>query len=221
MYEITKRDFIQYRGYLQKNGLSSDAIKFKQSVVSSLNNYIENIIVGDDSRYDTFRNFTRGLPFLSNNIVYEKVNVSKEEYEYMMDQLKKDKDFMGMTWLAIAFNVGARRSEIIQFKSEIIDYDFGKNTYIMSNKVRAKGEGKEGKVLQYMVNKETIKHIKNWLDVRDYEHEYIFTTKRGDKYIVVSRNWANYFCTNKLSPILGRRINPHILKSACVTNYLE
>ena len=38
---------------------------------------------------------------------------------------------------------------------------------------------------------------------------------------VVSNSWANTLCSDVLSDIIGRRINPHIFKSSCITNLLE
>lgn len=45
----------------------------------------------------------------------------------MMKVLEEDKNyFWGMGWLATAFNVGARRDEVIQFKTEILNYEIPK-----------------------------------------------------------------------------------------------
>lgn len=45
--------------------------------------------------------------------------------------------------------------------------------------------------------------------------------KYGGEIAPVSEQWANDFCSNKLSNILGRRINPHLFKASCVTYLLE
>lgn len=37
----------------------------------------------------------------------------------------------------------------------------------------------------------------------------------------MGKTWANNFCRNTLSPICGRRINPHLFKASCVTYMLE
>ena len=37
----------------------------------------------------------------------------------------------------------------------------------------------------------------------------------------MSDSWANYFCKEILSPILNRRINPHLFKASCITYLLE
>jgi integrase len=222
-YEITKRDFIRYLSYIRDNRkMSSSAIGVRKSVVSSLCNYIENVVAEDDSNYKMFRNFTRGLPSIPRNRVYEKVKVTKEEYDMMMSVLEGDKNWLGMAWLATAFLVGARRAEIIQFKTEILEYSVveGQN-YVMSHVVRGKGASTDGKKLEYMIKLEVLKHWKKWIDERGYESEYVFTTKYDHEPKAMSSAWANDFCMNTLSDILERRINVHIFKNSCITYLLE
>lgn len=224
-YKITKRDFLRYMSYLRDNRkMSSSAISFKKACVSSLCNYIENVIVGEEEfkEYKLFRNFTRGLPPIPKNKVYEKVKITYEDYKEMMAVLKDDENYLGMAWLATAFNVGARRSEIIQFKSEIAKYEFPEeSTFIYSHNVRLKGRGEDGKIEPYMINREAIDYINLWLEKRGYDHEHIFTTKYNGSIVQMSASWADYFCANVLTDILGRRINPHLFKASCVTYLLE
>lgn len=223
-YKITKRDFIKYMSAMQERDLSSSAIGLRKSAVSSLCKYIENVVIDDDSEPDIkkFRNFTNGMPSISRNSVYEKVAITKEEYEILMKELEKQEDYLAMAWVATAFNTAARRAELIQFKSEIVNYPIkdGKN-YIVTHNVRGKGASREGKIVNYLVNFEALEYIKLWLEKRGYEHEYIFTVKEGNKYHPVSISWANNLCKEKLSVILGRRINPHLFKASCVTYLLE
>lgn len=225
LYKITKRDFMRYMSYLRDNRkMSSSAQGFKKSCVSSFCNYVENMIVGEVGyeNYNNFRNFTRGLPAIPKNQVYEKVNISFEEYQEMMKVLESDENYLGMAWLATAFNVGARRAEIVQFKTEILDYEFPEDrTYIETHNIRLKGRGEDGKISKYMVNEEALKYMKLWVEKRGYDHEYIFTVKHEGDYHQMSDGWANYFCSNVLSDILGRRINPHLFKASCVTYLLE
>lgn len=221
IYKITKRDFNRYLSFLRNHGMSSSGLGFKKSSVSALNNYIENVIVdeGEDENYKNFRNFTKGLPPIPKNQVYDKVKITKEEYELMISTLTEDKNYLGTAWVATAFNVGARREEIRQFKTEILNYDIpeGQN-YILSHHVRGKGSGIDGKNLVYMVNLEALKYIKLWVDKRGYEHEYIFTLKNEKR---ISESWADNFCSDILSDIVQRRINPHLFKASCITNLLE
>lgn len=220
--KISKRDFMRYMSFLQNRGLSSSGMGFKKSAVSAFNIYIENIIAEDDvDNYGMFRNFTKGLQPIPKNQVYSKEPITYEEYKLILDTLIEDENFLGVAWVATAFNTGARRSEIIQLKTEILDYEIpdGQN-YIMSNTVMGKGRA-GGKPVEYMVNLEALKYLKMWIEKRGYEHEYIFTTKYGGKVDVVSGGWANNFCSDVLSDIIGRRINPHIFKASAITHLLN
>jgi integrase len=222
-YKVSKRDFLRYSSYLRDNRkLSSSAQQFKKAAVSSLCNFIENVVAEEDENYLRFRNFTRGLPPIPKNKVYDKVKVTYEDYKLMMEVLEEDGNYLGMAWLATAFNVGARRSEIIQFKTEILNYDFPEDaTFINSHNIRLKGRGEDGKVEPYMINREAFNYMKLWVEKRGYESEYIFSTSYGGEIKQMSVSWADYFCTDVLSDILSRRINPHLFKASCVTYLLE
>jgi integrase len=220
--KISKRDFLRYISYLQNRGMSSSGIAFKKAAVSSLNNYIENIVSDDDPIYKSFRNFTRGLPSIPKNKVYNKVKISYEEYQLMMDTLREDENYLGMAWTATAFNAGARRAEIPQFKTEILSYPIPEGqSYIMSHIIRLKGKSVDGKREAYMVNTDALEYMKLWVEKRGYDHEYIFTTKYNGEIKPMSESWADDFCANVLTDILGRRINPHLFKASCVTYLLE
>lgn len=220
--KISKRDFMRYMSFMSNRGLSSSAIGFKKSAVSAFNIHIENIIAEDDiENYGTFRNFTKGLQPIPKNQVYSKEAITYEDYELIMETLLDDKNYLGVAWVATAFNVGARRSEIIQFKSEIVNYELSEGSnYVMSHTIMGKGGG-GGKPIEFMINTDALKYINLWLEKRGYEHEYIFTTNYGGKVDVVSDSWANNFCTNVLSDIIGRRVNPHIFKASAITYLLE
>jgi integrase len=222
-YKVSKRDFLRYASYLRDNRkLSSSAQQFKKAAVSSLCNYIESVVAEEDDNYLRFRNFTRGLPPIPKNKVYDKVKVTYEDYKLMMEVLEEDGNYLGMAWLATAFNVGARRSEIIQFRTEILNYEFPEDaTFIYSHNIRLKGRGEDGKVEPYMINREALKYMKLWVEKRGYESEYIFSTNYAGEIKQMSVSWADYFCTDILSDILSRRINPHLFKASCITYLLE
>ena len=221
-YKITKRDFLKYMGFLIDRGLSSSAIGFKKSAVSSFCNYIENIVADEMEECNTFRNFTRGLPSVAKNQVYEKVAISEDEYQLILSKLQEDNDYLAMAWVATAYNVGARRAELIQFKTEILGYSFGDKNYIISHTVRGKGKSADGKPLQYMINEEAFRYMKLWVDNRDFESEYIFAIKKPDgKSKPIGIDWSNNLCQNKLSEIVGRRITVHNFKASCITHLLE
>jgi integrase len=221
-YKISKRDFMKYMSYMQERGLSSSAIGLRKSSVSSFCNYIENIVAEDVEEYKNFRNFTRGMPAVARNQVYDKIAINEDEYKLMIKTLEEQKDYLGCAWVATAFNVGCRRAELIQFKTEIINYEIpeGQN-YVLSHICRGKGKGVDGKPIRYMINLEALKYMKLWIENRPYESDYIFAVKYDGKINHISTTWANHFCTTVLSPIVNRRINPHLFKSSCITYLLD
>jgi integrase len=202
--------------------MSSSAKGLKKSTVSSLCNYIENVLLDEMPIYKNFRNFTKGLPSIPKNQTYEKIKITKEEYQLMIDTLIEKKNYMGAAWVAVAFQVGARRGEIRQFKIELLDYPIpeGQN-YILSHVVRGKGASLDGKPLKFMFNMEALKYIKIWIANRNYDNEYIFTVKDKGNIMRISETWADKFCARVLSKILGRRINPHLFKASCISTLLE
>lgn len=72
-----------------------------------------------------------------------------------------------------------------------------------------------------MINTEALEYLKLWHEQRGYDHEYLFTTQYGGQPRQMSEGWADYFCSDVLSDILGRRINPHLFKASCITYLLE
>ncbi|MEG1009089.1 MAG: site-specific integrase [Clostridia bacterium] len=221
-YNVTKRDFKRYMSYLVSRGMSSSALKFKKSAVSAFcSKFIEIFIVEDVKEYATFRNFTTGTIDLPKNQVYNKIPITKEEYDLLIETLLGDKNYLAMCWVAVMWNCGCRRSESIQFKSEIVGYDRKDKPYVLSHLVRGKGKSEDGKPIKYMIPNEALKYIELWLSNRGYEHEYIFTVKHNGEICKMGKGWANELCTNVLSDIVGRRINVHLFKSSCVTYMLE
>lgn len=224
LYKIKKRDFTRFMSYLVNRGMSSSGLKFKKSACSSLCGYILDNIVDDEDmvEYHTFRNFTTAFKDIPLNYVYEKIPISEEEYNKLKEVLLEDENYMALAWVVCAFNCGARRSGIVQFKVDCIKDGIPEGkSYVLSNKVREKGRSIDGKICEYMLNQECIDYIKLWLEHRGYEHEYIFTTKYGGEIKQASREWADDICTNILSDILGRRINVHLFKSSAITNLLN
>ncbi|MEJ7218481.1 site-specific integrase [Staphylococcus gallinarum] len=229
LYKLKKRDAMRYINYLREDRkMSSSGINLKKSAVSAFCQWIENYIADDyddengDLVFETFRNFMTGLPPVVKNQVYDKKKVTYEEYQEMMKALRSDEDYLGMAWLATAFNVGARRSEIIQFKTSLFKNEWNdEGSFSMSHNIRGKGRGEDGKILQYMINYEALKYMKLWVEKRGYEDEYIFTVGNVSTHRQMGTTWADYFCEHTLSHILGRRVNPHIFKASCITYLLE
>lgn len=221
LYKITKRDFNRYLSYLINRGMSSSGIKFKKSAISTVCEYIESVVAEDTEEYKTFHNFTKTDMKIPKNYVYNKIAISEDEYKLLIDTLMEDENYEVCAWVACAFNTGARRGGIRQFKTEILNQDVKEGQeYIMSNYVREKGASVDGKQVQYMIPLPALYYMKLWVEKRGYNHEYIFTTKYNGEIKQTSKEWADYICINILSDILGRRINPHLFKASAISYYL-
>lgn len=224
LYKIKKRDFVRFMSYLTNRGMSSSGLKFKKSACSSLCGYILDNIVDDEDmeEFSRFRNFTTAYKDIPLNYVYEKIPISEEEYKTLKEVLLEEENYMALAWVVCAFNCGARRGGIVQFKVDAIKDGIPEGkTFVLSNKVREKGRSKDGKICTYMLNQECIDYINLWLEHRGYEHDYIFTTRYGGEIKPASKEWASNMCQDVLSDILGRRINPHLFKASAATNLLE
>lgn len=222
LYKMSKRDFNRYMSFLVNRGMSSSGLGLKKSAVSTLCNYIENVVSEDDEKYETFRNITKGFNKIPKNHVYEKIAITEQELELILETLKEDENYMGICWVTCAFYCGARRGGLRGFKSELATYTIPEDkTFVLTHFLREKGSGLDGNVTKYMLNQRCLDTIKQWVEVRGYEHEYLFTTKYCGSIKRVSKEWANDFCTNTLSDILSRRVTPHLFKGSSVSYYLE
>lgn len=220
--KITKRDFNRYLSYLINRGMSSSGIKFKKSAVSTVCEYIESVVSEDTEEYKTFHNFTKTDMKIPKNYVYTKIAISEDEYKLLIDTLMEDENYEACAWVACAFNTGARRGGIIGFKSECLNQEVKEGQeFIMSNYVREKGASVDGKQVQYMIPVSALYYMKLWIEKRGYENEYVFTSRYGGEINQVSLGWADNLCTDVLSDILSRRINPHLFKSSAISYYLS
>ena len=220
IYDVKKKDFLRYQNFLIRRGMSSSGISFKRSSVSTLCNYLENYYVGEDTRFDTFRNFVKGVPKPSPNQVYNKVLISKEEYELIKTTLLEDKKYRDYAMFVVAMETGMRGGELRQIKfkelSKTVDEESG---YFLTDIIFGKGKG-EGKPLEYMVNQVAFDAMKLYAEHRlDCNCEYLFVTNyNGIKQ--VSESYFETICREVISDIVGRRINEHLCRASCATNKL-
>lgn len=221
-YKIKKRDFNRYLSYLINRGMSSSAIKLKKSSVSTICEYAESILSEEEPLYSTFHNFTKTDMKIPKNYVYNKIAISEDEYKILIDTLMEDENYEGAAWVACAFNTGARRGGIRNFKTEIFNQPIVEGQqFVDSNVVREKGASIDGKQVKYMIPVSALYYMKLWVEKRGYESEYIFTTTYGGKINQISLDWADNLCENVLSDILMRRINCHLFKASAISYYLS
>lgn len=197
--DIKKRDLIKFQKHcLNDYGWSPSRIKRVKSVLSSLSNYIESFL---DDEFEDFRSIVNKIESPANEKVREKSIIPEDKIELLLSRLTEEKKYEQACAVAIAVFSGMRKSEIIQMKLEFFNDDhlgFNGAMYI-TDKIRTKGRGKQGKQLNKYVLIDVKPYIDRWIKQRDelgIESEYMFVIKdKNGKYIPRSNidYWTKYF----------------------------
>ena len=219
IHKLKARHALDYQNYLMELQLSSNAVKFKRSAVSSLCNYIE-LYYGED--YPEFRNiFNKAIPNPPKELVREKNVVAKEDIEKLVKELEKQGEYQMIAYFLLSYNTGARRAEIAQMKKEFFNMPKVKNKeYYATPEIRGKGRGKGGKKIKLMYDEATRQAVLKWLDIRgEDDNEYVFVRKfkNGETY-ELSPDAFNSWFTNKFNKILGYKLTPHALRRSRATH---
>lgn len=218
IYELKPRDALRYQNYLIGRGLSSSAIKFKRSAVSSLCGYIEIYFLDD---YPTFRNiYNKNIPSPPKAMKHEKKPLSPEEFEMLVKELEDRKEWQMLAYVWFTYVTGCRREEARQLLKEVVEYKYIKDkNYYQTHNIRAKGRGKEGKVRKFAFDDRAMQAIKKWLEVRGQDDcPFVFVSKSANGVRQVADTTFNYWCTEIISKIIGRRVHPHLFRSTRATH---
>lgn len=219
LHELKPRDALRYQNFLIARGLSSNAVKFKRSAVSSLCGYVE-LYYSDE--FPLFRNiYNKKIPNPPRTLKYEKKPLSEEEFQHLIDELKNREQWQMLAYVLFSYSSGCRRSEAAQLRKEVIHYDKveGKNYYVTHN-IRTKGRGKEGKIRKLVFDDMAMDALKKWIEARGEDDcEYVFVNKTRDgKVEPLSPSAFNYWCSEIFTDIVGRRVHPHMLRSTRATH---
>ena len=137
--ELKKREIVAIQNWLiNENGNSSARVRRIKSALSSLSNYIENIL---DDEYEDFRPIIRKIENPANVPVREKSVFSTEEIESVLNKLVEDGKDQIACALALAVYSGRRKAELARFKAdwfkpENVVFDY---FYMTPEKVLSKG----------------------------------------------------------------------------------
>lgn len=168
--EITKRDYTRFQGKaLTDWEWSPKRIRRVKACISSLSNYIENIL-DEEEEFKNFRSVIKKIESPVNVPVREKTIYTPEELQSVLDMLVSDKKYEIACALALAMYSGRRKSELSRFKVSYFDEKnvlFG-TLYRTPEKVVTKGRGSKGKLLTlYVLKKEFDPYLKLWLEERE------------------------------------------------------
>lgn len=229
--DLKPRDALKYQNWLISMGLSSSAIKFKRSAVSSLCGFIE-LYYNDE--HPNFRNiFTKAIPTVAKTNVKEKQPLSTKEIEKLIKVLTKKEEWQKIAYVWFTYSTGCRREESRQVLREVGTYgktidkkDGSEKPYYTTHNIRAKGQGREGKVRKFTFDERAMKAIQKWLEHRALQVNqtfgdtcpYLFVSKGKDDYRQLSANTFNLWCEEFSKILGGRPVHPHLFRSSRATN---
>lgn len=183
--ELTKREVAKFQNHaLNIWGWSSNRIRRVKSTLSSLSNYIQNIL-DDEEEFENFKPIIRKIENPAKEIVREKTILSDEQVDTLLNALVERKEYEAACGFAIAAFSGMRHAELLQMKVEYFnDEHFVYDSMWKTDKVRAKGFGKNGKQINKFVLYGAKPYIDLWLKERkekDINSEWMFVTCTIDK----------------------------------------
>lgn len=162
----TKRNVVSYQNWLLSNNENSPArIRRLKASLSSMSNYIENVL---DDEFPDFRNIINKVESPINRPVRDKTVWTKEELQSLLDTLVEQKKYDKACFLALAMYSGRRKAELCRFKVS----DFGDDKLICdgalykSDPIKTKGRG-QGKMINcYTLAKVFKPYFDMWMDER-------------------------------------------------------
>lgn len=216
--DLTKREISKFQSHAMNIWQwSPKRMRSVKATISSLSNYIENIL---DDEYKGYKPIVRKIESPADTTVREKTIFREDELSYLLAELVNDNQYMKACVLSLAMNSGRRKAELPRFKT----FYFSDSNLICDGalyktpeKVITKGRGSRGKPLElYILSKPFKPYLDMWLAEREslnIKSEWLFPKiKDGnetDKHIETSQldSWAKSF-TN----ILGKPFYWHSLR---------
>lgn len=223
---MKKREFVKFFNYMVVNmRASSNRIATVKSILSSLSNYIENIL---DDEFEDFRNIVTKIEVSVKQPVREKTVLTEEDIERCLKILVEKKKYQQACYFALALASGARKAELLRFKVEYFDDSnivFG-SLYKTPEKIKTKGRSSKGKMLyKYVFVKQFKPYFDLWMKEREelgINSEWLFVVRKQK-----SGKWeqAEVFNANRwvdtISKLSGLPIYSHSCRHRYVTMMKE
>lgn len=217
---LTKRDIIRFQNWMISNGNSPARIRRVKAAMSSLANYCEDILAGDDPDYDNYRSIVRKIKNPPLKPVREKTVWTYEELEELLAILIERERYDLMCFLALGMYSGRRKAELCRFK--VSDFD---NNHLVaggalykSDPIKTKGQGGGKYIPCYTLAKRFQPYLDLWMKARQkagVKSEWLFPNPL-DPTEHIPLSTANSYMTT-LDRMTGKAMYAHSLRHAFVT----
>lgn len=223
--DIKKRELVRFFSYaVETMGWSSNRTATVKSALSSMSNYIENIL---DDEYENYRNIVTKIEISEKQPVREKTVLTQQQINDCLDKLIKQEKYQIACYLALAVASGSRKQELLRFKTSYFKDEYIKFgcLYKTPEKIKTKGRTSKGKMLEKWTFVSMFKpYFDLWMKYRkenDIDSEWLFVTKgENGKYKQASVATVNTWCAY-ISSILGAPFYSHAARHRYVTMMKE
>ena len=223
--EVTKREFARFQSMaLETWQWSPKRIRRVKATLSSLSNYIENIL-DEEEEYQGYRSVIRKIESPVNEPTREKTIFELEEIEKLLGHLVEEGKYKQACAVALAAYSGRRKSELPRFKVSYFaeeNVKFG-SLYKTPEKVVTKGRGSKGKLIYlYVLKKQFDPYLELWMKEREekgIESEWLLPDSLDpSKQLSISTldSW-----TDKYTEFLGKDFYWHSMRHLFTTTLLK
>lgn len=200
--KISKRDWASFQSWLiNTNGNSPARVRRIKSAVSSMSNYIANIL--DDE--DEFRDFRPSIRKIENPAMQEvrkKTVWEDEKLDKLLATLMEQKQYKKACMLALAMCSGRRKAELCRFRVDDFEEKnlvCGGALYKTTEKMKTKGFGLGKFIYCFTLAKQFKPYFDAWMQEREergIESDWLFPseTEPGEQMSETTLNsWAVTF----------------------------
>lgn len=220
--KLTKRDISSIQNWLINcNGNSPARVRRIKAAMSSLSNYIENVL-DDDPEFVGYRSIVRKIENPAMQAVRKKTVWSDDELDDLLDALSSAGKHKKACMVALAMCNGRRKAELCRFRvDDFKDENLvcGGALYKTSEPMRTKGFGMGKYIYCYTLAKKFRPYLDAWIQQRKelgIESEWLFPDRDNPSEQMqdsTMNSWALSF-----SKITGQDFYWHSLRHYFTTN---
>lgn len=186
--DLTKREIAKFQSHaLNVWSWSPKRIRTVKATISSLSNYIENIL---DDEYEGYKPIVRKIESPADETVRTKTIFQMEDLQSLLDTLVEKEEYMKACILALAMCSGKRKAELTRFKASYFNKEnliCDGALYKTPEKMQTKGRGQRGKLLDvYTLAKPFQPYLDLWLNERNklgVTTDWLFPKYADGKYV--------------------------------------
>ena len=165
---LTKRAFVKFQSHcITEWGWSSCRVRTVRATLSSLSNYIENVL---DDEFPGYKPIVNHVDTPPKAPAREKTVFKQSELQRLLNILVEQKQYMRACMLSMAMNNGRRKAELTRFKVEYFDkcnLICNGALYKTPEMIVTKGAGSKGKLLYaYTLATAFQPYLDLWLEER-------------------------------------------------------